>query len=83
MGDAIIVYWKDHYSLAGWHTIDNIGPSGHVNVSIGFLFPQEGSNDYLTLAQTVYEDGSTVADVLYILRTDVIKVIELDENAIN
>lgn len=75
MTEVVIIYWKDHYSLAGWHNIEDISPTGHTNISVGFLLSDEDdAGDYVTLAQTVYEDTSTVADILHILKRDVIKV---------
>ena len=86
MVDVVIVYWKDHYSLAGWHEVGDTYPAGHTNISVGFLLtPSDDGGDYMTLAQTCYEDTSTVADVLYILKRDVtkVKVLESDEDAFN
>lgn len=79
MTDAVAIYWKDHYSEAGWHDANAIFCRGHINISVGIPFVENPDEDYCTIAQTMYEDGTVYGDLLHILKKDVIKIIVLRE----
>lgn len=76
-----MVEWFDHYSEAGWFEEGGVNPKGHINISVGVLVETD-SDDYITLAQTVYEDGSTYADVIHILKRDTRKIGLLEVSAL-
>jgi hypothetical protein len=77
MIDAVAIYWRDHYSLAGWHDAGTTEPKGHVNLSVGIPVLHDTDEFYCTLAQTTHSDGDVYADILHILKTDIVKIITL------
>jgi hypothetical protein len=74
--NLVLIAWKDHYSLAGWHNRDEIYPEGHINSSVGFLVDTE-SMEYTTLAQTVYPTGDVYGDLIHILDANIVSVTHL------
>lgn len=81
MNKIVSVTWKDHYSQSGWFESADLNSFNHINISVGFLV-QENDEDYLTIAQTKYLDGNTVADVLHILKENIITIETLQEDGL-
>ena len=79
MTDAVAIYWKDHYSETGWHDAGEVRPHGHINISVGIPVLHNHDEDYCTIAQTMYEDGTVYGDLLHVLKKDIIKIIVLQE----
>jgi hypothetical protein len=77
MIDAVAIYWRDHYSLAGWHDADAVGPAVHVNISVGIPVLHDTDEFYCTIAQTSHSDNSVYGDILHILKTDIVKIVVL------
>lgn len=71
----LAVLWQDHYSEAGWADTDTVKPLGHLNISVGILVQE--NNVHVTLAQTMHKNEEVVADVIHILKINIIKREEL------
>lgn len=81
MTKMVLITWKDHYSQSGWFEPVDINTIGHVNMSVGFLI-QEEDEEYISIAQTKYLQGDTLADVLHILKKDIMTIETLDSEGL-
>lgn len=73
---AVAITWQDHYSIAGWHEVEETKALGHLNYSVGILLEQ--NNEHTTLAQTAHTGGSVYGDLLHILTKTIVKFEELN-----
>ena len=71
---VVKVTWQDHYSVYGWHGLEDTQALGHLNISAGFLIEQ--NNEHTTLAQTTHSDGTMYGDLLHIMTKNIIKMEE-------
>lgn len=73
----IKVVWTDHYSEAGWFNTKDVTADGHTNISVGILINED--LEYVTIAQTIYQNEEICADLLHILIKDIISMRDLYE----
>lgn len=74
---VVKIVWADHYSEAGWFETEGVHAEGHTNISVGVFITED--NEYVTIAQTIYKNEETCADVLHILVKDIISMRDLYE----
>jgi len=73
----IKVVWQDHFSEAGWFDTKDVRSNGHTNISVGILITED--LEYVTIAQTIYQNEEICADLLHILVKDIISQRDLYE----
>ena len=66
---VVLIQWRDHHSVYGWFSPEDVQTAGHINVSAGILVGQD--EVHTTIAQTVHADLSVYADLLHIITKDI------------
>lgn len=78
--EPIIIIWEDHAVShePSWFPIEQareFNKKAPENISVGF--PVACSRKYITLAQTCGDADGTIADVIRIIRSCIVKVVKL------